>query len=549
MKMEETNQDLLQLVRDYLGMIWRQKMWIILPLIGGILIAGILIVKLPKIYRSTTLILVEAQKVPEEYVKSAVSGTVEGRLSTIQQQIMSRSLIEKIINKFGLYPENSNGVITEEAIGRMRNNIEVRTTVARNNNIEAFSLSFQGKDPVMVMNVTNELASLFIEENLKIREQLVEGTTEFLDNELKNLKETLERQEARIGEFKRMNMGELPQQLEANLRSLDRIQSDLLATQLAKRSAQDRKLVLEKTIELTRQRIERAANQERGIEDNALLESGIAPPTTERAPSQQMLKLIQKKMDLANLQTEYKETYPDIIMLKREIQELEDQVALTEMSEAGTLPAGLREPGQSNQNDRRRAPLRVPMGFELERAHIAESQRQIQAIEVELNTLTEREIGLQRQIQLYERRVESVPAREQELAVLERDYENTKKNYESLLDKKLNAQISENLEKRQKGEQFRILDPANLPERPFKPVPLQIGLMGIAGGLGLGVALAFIREKLDSSIRKPEEVERITSVPVLASIPDFDEELMITEKYLSKTAVNDEKTNGKTSHT
>lgn len=548
MKMEETNQDLLQLVRDYLGMIWRQKIWIILPLIGGILIAGILIVKLPKIYRSSTLILVEAQKVPEEYVKSAVSGTVEGRLSTIQQQIMSRSLIEKIINKFGLYPENSNGVITEEAIGRMRKNIEVKTTVARNNNIEAFSLSFQGKDPVMVMNVTNELASLFIEENLKIREQLVEGTTEFLDNELKNLKETLERQEARIGEFKRSNMGELPEQLEANLRSLDRIQSDLLATQLAKQSAQDRRLVLEKTVELTRQRMEKAAAQG-GMDDNTLLESGVTLPSAERPPSPQMLKLIQKKMDLANLQTEYKENYPDIIMLKREIQELEDQVALTEMSEAGTLPAGLREPGQTNQNDQRRASLRGSTGFELERAHIAESQRQIQAIEVELNTLKERERGLQKQIQLYERRVENVPAREQELAVLERDYENTKKNYESLLDKKLNAQISENLEKRQKGEQFRILDPANLPERPFKPVPLQIGLMGIAGGLGLGVALAFIREKLDSSIRKPEEVERITSVRVLASIPDFDEELMITEKYLSKTVVNDEKTNGKTNHT
>lgn len=547
--MEETNQDLIQLVRDYLGMVWRQKVWIVLPLIGGILIAGILIVKLPKIYRSSTLILVEAQKVPEEYVKSAVSGTVEGRLSTIQQQIMSRSLIEKIINKFGLYPENSNGVITEEAISRMRSNIEVRTTVARNNNIEAFSVSFQGRDPVMVMNVTNELASLFIEENLKIREQMVEGTTEFLDNELKNLKETLERQEARIGEFKRMNMGELPQQLEANLRSLDRIQSDLLATQLAKRSAQDRKLVLEKTIELTRQRIEKAANQEREVDDQVFLESGIAPPIAERPPSPQMLKLIQKKMDLAQLQTEYKESYPDIIMLKREIQELEDQVALTEMSEAGTLPAGLRDPGRSNQSAQRRPPVRVPIGFELERAHIAESQRQIQAIEVELNTLKEREIGLQRQIQLYEKRVENVPAREQELAVLERDSENTKKNYESLLDKKLNAKISENLEKRQKGEQFRILDPANLPEKPFKPVPMRIGLLGIAGGLGIGVALAFIREKLDSSIRKPEEVERITSVPVLASIPDFDEELMITEKYLSKTAVNDEKTDGETNHT
>lgn len=543
--MEETNQDLLQLVRDYVGMAWRQKIWIILPLIGGILIAFLLIMKLPKIYRSTTLILVEAQKVPEEYVKSAVSGTVEGRLSTIQQQIMSRSLLEKIINKFGLYPENSQKVITEEVIGRMRNNIEVKTTFARNNDIEAFSLSFQGKDPVMVMNVTNELASLFIEENLKIREQLVEGTTEFLDNELKNLKETLEQQETRIGEFKRTNMGQLPQQLEANLRSLDRIQSDLLATQLAKRSAQDRKLVLEKTIELTRQRIEKAATQE-GVDDHALLESGIMPPSTERPPSPLMLKLIQKKSDLANLQTEYKENYPDIIMLKREIQELEDQAALTELSEAGTLPAGLREPGESNQG---RAPVRVPAGFELERAHIVEIQRQIQSIDVELNTLKEREQGLQKQIQLYERRVESVPAREQELAVLERDYENTKKNYEALLDKKLNAKIAENLEKRQKGEQFRILDPANLPEKPFKPVPLQIGLIGLAGGLGVGVSLAFIREKLDSSIRKPEEVERITSVPVLASIPDFDEELMVTEKYLSKIAVDDEKTDGKTSHT
>jgi len=539
--MEETNQDLLQLVRDYLGMIWRQKIWIILPLIGGILIAGILIVKLPKIYRSTTLILVEAQKVPEEYVKSAVSGTVEGRLSTIQQQIMSRSLLERIINKFELYPKNSEKVVTEEAIGAMRNNIEVRTTLARNNNIEAFSISFQGKDPLMVMNVTNELASLFIEENLKIREQLVEGTTEFLDNELKNLKETLERQEARIGEFKRTYMGELPQQLEANLRSLDRIQSDLLATQLSIRSAQDRKLVLEKTIELTRQRIEKAANQDREVDDHLLLESGIAPPTAERPPSPLMLKLIQKKLDLANLQTEYKETYPDIVMLKREIQELEDQVALTEMSEAGTLPEGLKDPGQSTQNTPKKAPLRMPIGFELERAQIAESQRQIQAIDLELNSLKERERGLQRQIQLYEKRVESVPAREQELAVLERDYENIKKNYQALLDKKLNAKIAENLEKRQKGEQFRILDPANLPEKPFKPEPLQIAFLGIAGGLGVGVALAFIREKLDSSIRKPEEVERITAVPVLASIPDFDEELMITEKYLSKTVADHER--------
>lgn len=535
--MEEKDQHLSQLVRDYLAMAWRQKIWIITPLVLGLLISGILILKLPKIYRSSTLILVEAQKVPEEYVKSAVSGTVEGRLSTIQQQIMSRSLLEKIVKKFGLYPGSSEKAITEEAINNMRSNIEVKTTVARNSNIEAFSISFQGESPAMVMNVTNELASLFIEENLKIREQMVEGTTEFLDNELKNLKETLEQQEARIGEFKREHMGELPQQLEANLRSLDRIQSDLLATQLAKRAAQDRKMVLEKTIELTKQRIEEAVKQRVEIDDEALARSGISVPSTEKPPSPLMLKLIQKKADLANLQTEYKENYPDIIMLKREILDLEDQIAQTEMNQMGSSQPGPAE------GDRLKKQTKLPIGFEMEKAHIAELQRQVQTVEVELNTLKEREQGLEKQIRTYDKRVESAPAREQELAVLERDYENTKKNYQALLDKKLNAKISENLEKRQKGEQFRILDPANLPERPFKPVPLRIFLMGIAGGLGVGVALAFMRETLDGSIRRPEEVERITSVPVLASIPDFEEELKITEKYLSKTAVDHERTN------
>src|SRR5579884_147705 len=541
--MEEKNQDLAQMVRDYLDMAWRQKVWIIIPLVLGIAISWTLIIKLPKVYRSSTLILVEAQKVPEEYVKSAVSGSVDGRLSTIQQQIMSRSLLEKIIQKFGLYQQESKKMITEDIINLMRNNIEVKTTVARNNNIEAFSLSFQGENPVMVMNVTNELASLFIEENLKIREQLVEGATEFLDNELKNLKDTLELQEARIGEFKRIHMGELPQQLDANLRSLDRIQSDLLATQLARRAAQDRKMVLEKTIELTKQRIEEEAKQRIEVDDEALIKSGLSAPSTERPPSALMLKLIQKKADLANLQTEYKDNYPDIIMLKREISDLEDQVAQTEMNQIGALPPA------SVEGERRKTPTKTSIGFEMERAHIAEIQKQIQAIDMELNTLKEREQDLQKQIRIYDKRVENAPAREQEIAVLERDYENTKKNYESLLDKKLNAKISENLEKRQKGEQFRILDPANLPERPFKPDPFRIGLFGVAGGLGVGIVLAFLREQFDSSIRRPEEVERITSVPVLASIPDFDEDAKITEQYLSKIAANDEKTNGETSHT
>ncbi len=529
--MQGTGQDLQELIRGYLAMAWRQKIWIIFPTIAGIIISGVLILELPKVYRSNTLILVEGQKVPEDYVKSAVTGSIEGRLSTIKQQIMSRSLLEKIIRKFGLYPEEPNMTVGEEVINKMRENIEVKTIGTKG--IDAFSLSFQGEDPIMVMKVTNELASLFIEENLKIREQLVEGTTEFLDYELKNLKETLEWQEAQIGEFKRIHMGELPQQLEANLRSLDRIQSDLLAVQLSKKSSEDRMLLLEQSIEMSKQRVEESVRLEPRDDSRSL--NPFLSQTEVRSPSQLMLRLMQRKKELADLRAEYKDNYPDVVMLKREVEELEDQVALSEMN-------GLQQEAESGQNALQK--LGTALNVEAELSRIAEVQKQIKVIEIELTNLRDREMELLKQKRAYEQRVESAPAREQELAVLLRDYENTRKNYGTLLDKKLNAKIAENLEKRQKGEQFRILDAANLPEKPFKPEPVRIGFAGVALGFGVGLAFAFIREKLDSSIKKPEEVERITSVPVLASIPDFDEELMITEKSLSTSVTDDEKNNG-----
>lgn len=118
-----------------------------------------------------------SSKVPEEYVKSAVTGSVEDRLSTIKQQILSRTLLTKIIDRYGLYKEGSQQMVTEEIIEMMRKKIEVKT-VGRGN-VEAFSLSFEGTSPVTVMEVTNQLASLFIEENLKIREQLIEEPPNF----------------------------------------------------------------------------------------------------------------------------------------------------------------------------------------------------------------------------------------------------------------------------------------------------------------------------------------------------------------------------------
>ncbi|HLG21417.1 MAG TPA: GNVR domain-containing protein, partial [Candidatus Manganitrophaceae bacterium] len=333
---------------------------------------------------------------------------------------------------------------------------------------------------------------------------------EFLDNELSNLKTILEEQENKIGEFKRAYMGELPQQLEPNLRALDRFQADLQSIQLSKKMAEDRKLTVEKTIEIMKQQM--AGINDPNSPQNLGSETGLSPL---------MLKLSQRREILASLQMEYKESYPDIIMLKREIQEIENQI-------------GLAESGNPLQEGGRESAGKV---FQLAPGYLADLQKQLRETEIELRGLRNREKAIEKQIKVYEHRVENVPAREQILLTLVRDYDNTKKNYEALLDKKLSAKISENLEKRQKGEQFRILDAANLPERPFKPDRVKIGLAGLLLGLGGGLALAFFREQLDSSIRKPEEVERVTSVPVLVSIPDFTEEMRGFEKRAKKTIV------------
>jgi succinoglycan biosynthesis transport protein ExoP len=254
------------------------------------------------------------------------------------------------------------------------------------------------------------------------------------------------------------------------------------------------------------------------------------PLSPEIASSPLVLELMQLKKDLAALGREYKESYPDIIMLKRQIMELEDQLSVSSEKETASSPQAI--------------PKERAVGTMIERDYIADLQKQIQHTRLEIKGLEEREKGLQHQIRIHERRVENVPAREQELATLLRDYENTRKNYASLLDKKLNAKIAGNLEKRQKGEQFRIVDSANLPEKPFAPDPVRINLVGMALGLGAGIGLVLMRQRLDSTLSKPEEIEKVTSVAVLASIPDYTEEMEHFEKMRQSILTQTERSDG-----
>jgi polysaccharide chain length determinant protein (PEP-CTERM system associated) len=469
--------------------------------------AGVLCAVLPASYRSSTLILVEGQKIPENYVQAVIGPTIEERLNSLQQQVMSRTVLTRMIEEFGLYPDmvRANGM--DAVVEKVRKDIKVETMGARSQRggIDAFSISFAHENPLVAMNVTSRLASQFIEENLKVREQLVAGASEFLEQELALAKERLEAQEKTISHYKTKYMGELPEQVPANISALDRLQAQHSTATEAIQKATDRLTLIEKLI--------------KEYESPAM--AGVA---TVQGPGGVVVvdplvaRLRELEKNLATLSAEYKETYPDIAYLKQEIQAVKAQ--LKEKKDVG---------GENNDAKEPSAPAKESKPADL---YLRELMRQRDEAKLEISSLKERLARTRAEMSEYEKRVEMAPTREQELEILVRDYNNLKENYRTLLDKKLNARLAENLEKRQKGEQFRIIDPANLPAKPDKPDRMKIMLLGLLLGCGLGAGSAIGLELLRPVFRRSEDVESLLHLRVIASIPSFKSLLGGAQKNL-----------------
>lgn len=492
---------------DYLGIIRRRKWLVLMVLVGSMTAAIVLSLVLPKSYRSTSTVLVESQKIPASYVKSGVEGTVEGRLHAIQQVVMSRSLLTQVAEKFELISPEMSPVKRENVVESMKKRIRVSKSMVGHergsDTVEGFTISFADENPVIAMKVTESFVAQFIEQDLKIREQVLEGTSGFLEQELRLAESKLEEQEAAISVFKRNNMGELPQQMEANLRSLDRLQLDVNAARDNIQSAMNRVTILEKQV------------------NDATSSVGIQGPTQSESSSQGrgrdplITRLAELERTLTTLSAEYRETYPDIVQARQEIEAVKSQLA----SKYGVSKDEVT-PGSANLID--------PM--------VRDLMRQRDQAKNEVGALKDRLSRLLEQVKQYEGRVERTPSREQELMILVRDYDNMQKNYQSLLDKRLNARLAENLEKRQKGEQFRILDPANLPITPESPNQLAILLGGLVVGCGLGGGSAVAAELLRPAFRREEETEKLLGVPVLAGIPSFNTLLGAREKIAAASS-------------
>jgi polysaccharide biosynthesis transport protein len=478
-------------MREYWGILVRRKWMVIATILAGVIIAGVLCVILPKSYRSSTLILIENQKIPDEYVKGIGAGNLEERLMMIQQQVMSRALLSQILDEHKLYE----GVVKREghesAIEKLRKSVTVDTvgtTGPKRKTVEAVSISFAHEVPMTAMKVTAKLGSLFIEENLKDREQLVTGVSVFLEQEVQESKKALEAQEQAISQYKTRYVGLLPDQMNANLRVLDRLQIELNAANDLLHSQTEKLSSVEKSIG----EYQASLALRQGTNESKAVQRNVDPL---------VVRLQELERRLTTLKAEWKETYPDITDTKQEIDSVKAQLA--------DKGGGRAEEGETE------------IGM-IQDPYLRELVRQQNDLVTDVSSLKARRTRILESIKEKERRVEQTPVREQELMILVRDYENMQKNYQALLDKRLNAHVAVNLEKRQKGEQFRILDPANLPEKLDSPNRILIMLLGLLGGGVIGVGGALGLDLLNPTFRRREEVEQLLpGARVLATVPHF----------------------------
>jgi protein tyrosine kinase modulator len=461
---------------DWVRGVWRRRKWLALLAFAAPATVGVsVVIFMPSLYRAAATVLVDRQQVPETLVAPTVTTALETRLQTISQEILGRSRLEALIARFDLYPELRKRISGEEVLERMRSDIRldvkgVDIKGGREATV-AFTLSYLGSRPETVADVANTLASFYIDENASIRARQATSTAEFLRVQLDATKRRLDEQERHVSEFKRRYLGELPQQMEANLAALERFQMQLRMNADSQARAEERRRFLASQL------------------DEASAMTGAGTP--EVAPA----RLARLRQELTELRSKYSDKYPDVVQTEAEIARITREMA---ESKARATPAPETAVAAS------------PYALRL-RQSMAEAEAELKVLKAEADRLRAEIAG-------YQQRVEKVPQREQEFRELARDYETTREFYQSLLKRHEEAQVAESMERRQKGELFRIIEPAVPPKRAVASrVRLMLLALGAAAALAVGVT--YLVEQLDTSFHTTEDLARHTAARLLISVP------------------------------
>jgi len=498
-----------KLILRYIDLVIKKRWFLIIPVCLSLAAGIYLSITLPRTYQATTLILVESSKVPSSIVKPIQSEDIRDKISTISEQIMSQTYLDRIMQQYNLFsgPEHEK-MFPEDKYRAMRKNIEIDLSRSRGG-IDAFKLSYKGGDPEKVKNVANALAKFFIDQSLEVLLGGAVGTRKFLEGELDGMKSQLESHEKALSEYREKHMGRLPNQLNSNLQTLNRLQLSLDAKQESLRDARTRLADIEKRREEAEKMRQMMMSQMNQLWDDDSMD--IFDSEIEEALSEDEIRLQKLKEQYSQLLTRYTEKHPDVARLASIMRELEEKIQKNHQ-EKNRETETEDPPPQETVPEKKDAPaapgmtgemaMMPSLGDPLKEQYTA-TLREMRKYEKDILEITN-------QITDYERRVEEIPRIESELQALTRDYNNIKSVYESLLARRLEASISESMERQSKGTRFQILDYAKTPQKPVSPDEKKLFLMFAAAGFGIGGGIIFLFGFLDGAVRDPDEIEAIS---------------------------------------
>jgi succinoglycan biosynthesis transport protein ExoP len=446
--------------RSLVRILWKRKVHVLVfwAALSALVIA--VVMAWPATYRAETLILVDQQKIPEKFVSATVNAELQDRLATLSQEILSQTRLQKIIQTLNLYENERKTRTQEEILEMMAGDISVTAEKGWiQNRPGAFRVAYSGRNPATVAEVANQLGSLFIEENLRSRENMAEGTADFMKTQLDQAKKDLEAQEVKLSQFKQAYNGELPQQESSLAQELSQLQLQLQGSQDALNRANQNKTVVESALSVAQST---EATLQRLIEN-----------ANHRTPSQGGSPAPKKKSEeletqLAAMKLRYSPAHPDIKVMMAEI----EQAKATEAAESAqekALSDGSGVEGKTDEAQDSPQSADAVRALAAERERVALMNAQLATLNTELKTRQADQQQLLQRIDSLQARVRRLPLREQEMTAVTRDYEVSKLNYKSLQDKIFAANMATDMERRQKSERFTILDPARAPEKAISP--------------------------------------------------------------------------------
>lgn len=546
--MEEQTKDL----KDYLVALRRRKKQI-LTTMGILAVISVLVaLLLPPVYRSSATILIEEQEIPAELVRSTITSYADQRVQVISQQVMTRANMMQIIEKHNLYPRERQRETTEEVLERMHKDVKFNLVSAdvidRRSGMKtmaaiAFTLTYDGETAAGAQKVASELTSLYLNENLKSRQQKSSETSSFLAEEATRLSEHISEMETKLAEFKEKNIGRLPELSQLNMQLRDRTDSEIMEVDRQLNVQEERKFYLEgqlaqmkpnsPMISASGERIYDSDERLKSLQAQYASLTGIYsanhPDVIKMRREMDALKketggdgdiqeqakhLSRMRSELATMREKYSDDHPDVVKLKKSLAALEE-------SHKKTVATG----GDTSKFKKPENPAYITL------------QSQLEAANSELKTMRAKRAELKAKMASYESRLEQAPQVEREYLDLNRDHENSIRRYQEVKAKLMEAEVAQQMEKDSKGERFTLIDPAQLPEKPYSPNRPAILLLGMILSLGGGVAYAGVLESMDSSIKSSKALAVLISAPLLSVIPYIENSEDRRKKSKLKTSL------------